>query len=1207
MWDRVVVYILGNSASWTKISTGGAVNLGLKSDGSLWAWGDNTYGGLGTNDIGSRLSAVQVGTSSWTAISAGTGYAAAIRSDGGLFTWGFGTTGGLGSNATAHRSSPVQIGTSSWTIVSVAGIDTLDGSLSAAIRSDGALFTWGANANGELGLNDRVHRSSPVQIGSSSWTAVAARGGGGGFGGTVAAIDSLGKLYTWGNNNGGGGLGDATSANRSSPVQVGPGLSFTQIANGYFNYYGITNTGALWVAGLNTTGSLGVNSISQVTSFTQVSAGTSFTQVSGGLGYNTPYGAAIDTLGRLYTWGGNNVGQLGDGTTTHRSAPVQIASGSSYSFVSASRANPFAGIQAIKTDGTLWGTGQIGGVSGGFAGGSSPVPAIINTSSLTAVPSAAGAIQSAYSSPVQVGTSSWTQVSAGTSTLAGISNSSLYTWGAGNTGLLGDSTTSHRSSPVQIGVTGLYSSYSLYSGPNNMALDDSGGGASPLYTWGQNTGGVLGDNTTAHRSSPVQISAGTLSTSSPIQIGTSSWVAVTAGSGFSAAIASPSPFSYLYTWGLNTVGQLGLSDLVHRSSPVQISGASWYSISAGLAYMTGISDSSKRLYTWGLNGSGQLGDGTLASRSSPAQVGTSSWSQVSAGVSSTGAVRLDGSLYTWGLNTQGQLGDGTVVSKSSPGIVGTVPLYLQASPIQLGTSSWSFVSAGLSFSTAIRSDGALFAWGDNTSGQLGSNAIAHRSSPVQIGTSSWTLVRALGSTQTGATGATVAALMTDGSLWTWGYGANGQLGSNAVTNRSSPAQIGTSSWTHISASLNGTYVVALSSTTPQALYLWGGNASGQLGQNAITHRSSPVQVGTPSPPHYLSSPVQIGTSSWVTVAAGLGFSAAEFYGGVMTWGLNTNGQLGQGTVTSTSSPVFLGTPAFAGNTVTQLSAGSASAVVIDDSNILWAWGNNINGQLGDSTVVHRSSPVQVATVATYYRSSPIQIGSSSWSAVSAGTSFTIALRSDSTLWAWGINTYGQLGSSIYYLYSRSTPTQIGGSWSNISTGASTVAALNTSNNLYTWGGGTGGTLGSALSAHRSSPVQVGTGKWTAAKVGLADGAAIDITGNLFTWGLGTNGQLGSNSIAHRSSPAQVGTITITYATSSPVQIGALSWKSVSAGNNLSMAINSNNKLYAWGNNLYGQVGLNINTPYYNSPVQVGTDSWLSISAGNGSAASAIHS
>ena len=131
----------------------------IRSDGALFTWGNNGYGQLGQN-IAFNIyvsSPVQVGTSSWTAVAGGYYHTAAIRSDGALFTWGHNNYGQLGQNTTTNVSSPVQVGTSSWTAVVGGFYHT------AAIRSDGALFTWGYNNNGQLGQNTITNLSSPVQ------------------------------------------------------------------------------------------------------------------------------------------------------------------------------------------------------------------------------------------------------------------------------------------------------------------------------------------------------------------------------------------------------------------------------------------------------------------------------------------------------------------------------------------------------------------------------------------------------------------------------------------------------------------------------------------------------------------------------------------------------------------------------------------------------------------------------------------------------------------------------------------------------------------------------------------------------------------------------------------------------------------------------------------------------------------------------------
>jgi alpha-tubulin suppressor-like RCC1 family protein len=196
--------------------------------------------------------------------------------------------------------------------------------------------------------------------------------------------------------------------------------------------------------------------------------------------------------------------------------------------------------------------------------------------------------------------------------------------------------------------------------------------------------------------------------------------------------------------------------------------------------------------------SGQLGDSATINRSSPVQIGTSSWTTVSAGGTHTAAIRSDNILFTWGARGYGQLGIGTSGNNiSSPVQVGENILSSVSSPAQVGTNSWVSETAGENHTAAIRSDSLLFIWGENVFGQVGDNTTFNRSSPIQIGTSSWTSVNA-GFSFT-------AAIRSDNALFTWGRNNYGQIGDNTTINRSSPVQIGTSSWTMVSTGGNTTF------------------------------------------------------------------------------------------------------------------------------------------------------------------------------------------------------------------------------------------------------------------------------------------------------------------------------------------------------------------------------------------------------------------
>jgi alpha-tubulin suppressor-like RCC1 family protein len=516
-----------------------------------------------------------------------------------------------------------------------------------------------------------------------------------------------------------------------------------------------------------------------------------------------------------------------------------------------------------------------------------------------------------------------------------------------------------------------------------------------LWTWGSGVGifGYFGGQ--GLNSSTV------ISYSSPVQVGSSSWSQVATNGIAAAAIRSDGG---LFTWGCNQDGGLGQNNLIHRSSPVQIGSSSWVAVSVGggaqvsnnvtiLGILT-----TGALFGWGYNGSGQVGDGSASNRSAPVQIGTSSWTQVSAGIQHTVAVKSNFNIYTWGNNGKGQLGDTTTVSKSSPVLINASffansPLATlgKATVIVAGVDSTSIIGGA---TTGAR---GLWTWGDNTYGLLGSNSVAHRSSPVQIGTSSWTAVAAASSYG--------AAIRSDGGLFTWGGNVVGQLGDGSATtvNRSSPVQVGTSSWTQISASdgnSNTGLVVAAISSTNSAAFITGTGVSGNLGIGTAVTVSSLTALG----PYVVgiwarSSPIQIGSSSWTQVAVSNGnsFFAKRNDGTIFAWGLNTNGELGLNDLVHRSSPVQVGAGSW--NTVGTNGVFGPLA----STNAMYLWGSNTIGQLGDNTVVSRSSPVQVAS--SLYSStlypvvSPTVVGASALK-VAAGAQFTAYVGSGSGLYTW---------------------------------------------------------------------------------------------------------------------------------------------------------------------------------------------------------------
>jgi len=332
-----------------------------------------------------------------------------------------------------------------------------------------------------------------------------------------------------------------------------------------------------------------------------------------------------------------------------------------------------------------------------------------------------------------------------------------------------------------------------------------------LWLWGYGFAGTLGTNTIINRPSPVQtISGGT------------NWRQVSLGGVHSAAIKTDGS---LWLWGVSYWGQLGNNLRLTQSSPVQTvsGGTNWRQVSLGGVHSAAIKTDGS-LWLWGEGNDGRLGENILIRRSSPVQTISSgtNWRQVSLGPYHSAAIKTDGSLWLWGLGTCGRLGDNSTISKSSP--VQTVS----------AGNNWKQVSLSYGHSAAIKTDGTLWLWGYNGTGVLGTNSLTNQSSPVQTVSTgdNWKQV-SLGRFHS-------AAIKTDGSLWSWGLGAYGVLGTNSTTGQSSPVQTisGGNNWKQVSLKCFNSAAIK----TDGSLWMWGDNRCGQLGNNLTISQSSPVQT-----------------------------------------------------------------------------------------------------------------------------------------------------------------------------------------------------------------------------------------------------------------------------------------------------------------------------------------------------------------------------
>ena len=370
------------------------------------------------------------------------------------------------------------------------------------------------------------------------------------------------------------------------------------------------------------------------------------------------------------------------------------------------------------------------------------------------------------------------------------------------------------------------------------------------------------------------------------------------------------------------------------------------------------------LWGWGASGNGQLGDGApTGSVAHPKQIGTATnWKTVTAtdeqhNVSGFGT-RTDGTLWAWGDNAFGQLGDGSKTTRLTPVRVGTA-------------TNWSAVAYGAGRHTvALQTDGTLWAWG---TGELGDGSTSTSTTPVHIGTATnWTLVAA-GQMDT-------LAVRSDGTLWAWGYDwvPDSPPGTPLLLPqwRTAPGPVSsTTRWATVVTEFRDVLAVG----TDGSLWGWGYNAEGELGDDTITTRPTPEQIGT--------------ATDWSSVAgsAASGSYGIQTNGTLWSWGNNSDEQLGRSG--DPFAPGQVGTD----SDWVSVAGGQMHAVGLKSDGTLWAWGNGLDGQLGNGVPNFAGAPEQVGTA-------------TDWSTIAASDNFALAIKTDGTLWAWGDNSNGQLGS-----------------------------------------------------------------------------------------------------------------------------------------------------------------------------------------------------
>jgi alpha-tubulin suppressor-like RCC1 family protein len=627
---------------------------------------------------------------------------------------------------------------------------------------------------------------------------------------------------------------------------------------------------------------------------------------------------------------------------------------------------------------------------------------------------------------------------------------------------------------------------------------------------------------------------------------------VSAGARFTCSVTD----GVLTCWGANGCGQLG-DGTRHAKAPVAIAtDRTWASVATSGNHACAI-DEGGALWCWGDGSNGRVGDGVppkfpfgLNCRLEPVEIdpGTT-WARVAAGDLHTCGVQTDGTMWCWGNNDSGQIGDGAVG-----------PLYERFVPTQVAGDDWIDVFAGDQHSCGLRSNGSVWCWGAGES--LDPTGLVFSSTPVQIDLP--VAVRALGR---GGSSRHTCAVDEGGGLWCWGSNDLGEAGTTRRTTLPHEVPLGGAA-VEVATSMASTCARRDDGT----VHCFGSGSAGKLGDGVAIpgHASaSPVEVSLPAPA--------------VSVAMGWLHACARTDDGVdHCWGDNGSGEIGDGTsgpdnarLSPTPAVPWGGGPVAQG--FTAIAVGGASTCAVR-SGELWCTGARRFGALGNDDPTDDCS---LADPSECIVTTPHPVAAAgTFTTAAVGNGYACAIATEGTLWCWGANGGGQLGNPDD---DALVPVQVESSadWLDVSAGGSSTCGIRSPGSLWCWGSNTAGQLGDgSVGGFSSSPVAVGTDDdWVRVVSGGDHVCGIRSGGQLWCWGRNDVGQLGQGDVGDPSA--------------TPVSVPG-DWSAVALSGPHTCAVTAGGTLWCWGSNESGQVGT-APSESVPSPLQVGTDTdWAAV-------------
>lgn len=992
--------------------------------------------------------------------------------------WGSNVSGQLGFTG-AQSNVPVVVNTSG-VLAGKTVIGTAAGrSHNLALCSDGFVCAWGDNSFGQLGNSGTIGSSARVAVDTSGTlsgkTVVAVAAGAY----HSLALCSDGTLVAWGQNLN-GQLGKSGTSNSPVPIGVNTagalaGKTVVAIAAGAYHNLALCSDGSVCAWGHNIFGQLGNGTTASSTvPVTVIASGALAGKTVIAVAAGAYHSLALCSDGSVYAWGANWYGNLGNNSRIDRWEPVAVdqSAGLAGKSVTALAAGGNHNL-ALCSDGSVVAWGNNGEGALGITG-SSP-----RTIPVTVTPS--GSL---------VGKTVLRIAAGADHSLAFCSDGTTVAWGYNITGALGNNTTTTSSTPVTVNLSGMPASVKLaavFSGPYSLHSLGLVGSpiAEPIMTGSATASGTYNSpfsyNITASGSPtsfgasglPSGLSVNTttgLISGNPTQTGTFSATVIATNSAGSVT----APLTVTIYKAIATVTLTNLS-VTYDGLPKPV---------------TVTTNPANRPVVVTYDG-GYVVPGNPGSYSAVATVNDP--------------------------NYQGS-GSGTLVISPAPTTLNAN--FTSASTVPLTTSiyypSGATVNLSLNFAPATGSSLTIVKiTGMNMIRGTFQNLAQGQSVSLAYGGTTYHFV----ANYFGGSGRDLVLQWADLRLVGWGYNYNGQLGNGGNATALVPAS------TNVSGVLAGKTVIAASAADDYSLFLCadgsvassGGNSSGQLGTSSTTSSLVPVATDTSG---------CLAGKTIASVAAGSSFALALCSDStVVGWGYNGSGQLGTGTTDDSLQPIVTATSgALTGKVVVAVSAGDSHALAACSDGSAVAWGYNVYGQLGNGSTNSSSIPVAVTTSGVLAGKTVV--------AVSAGSYHSLILCSDGTVFACGVNWYGQLGNNSTTASNVPVAVTTSGALSGktviaISAGAYHSMALCSDGTLVTWGANWYGQLGNNTTTQNLVPVAVNSfgvlpGKTVKSiGVGAYHCVAICSDGTAATWGYNSNGQLGNNSTTNSLIPVAV--------------------------------------------------------------------------------------